>query len=188
MNASVPTYEKKNFIKWFLKNYQLKRREGVWILNYLLTDDHLLQHVHFVEEAHYCPRAIVMSSVESQDIPFCYYKGNVVTNDAEKSFHDLRMNNEERVYIQLNFPNSPPHMNYIAVLEDNPFIPKQSELAYYDEATSTAMLENSLYAFQQQKLYDEIDAALDAGDKELFLSLSNALQQLQLNRDKKDGM
>jgi uncharacterized protein YpiB (UPF0302 family) len=192
MASSVPTYEKKNFIKWFLKNYQLKRREGVWILNYLLTDDHLLEKVHFVEEAHYCPRAIVMSSVDSHGIPFRYYKGNVMTNDAEKSFHDLRMNGKDHVFIQLNFPNIPPHMNYIAVLEHNPHIPHQSVLTEHDRLTAEAMLDDSLYQYQQQKIYDEIDAALDVGDKELFLQLSNKLQQMQYavqnEREKKDGI
>ena len=60
LTYSVPLNEKKTFIRWFLKNFQLKRREGVWILNYLLSNDDLLEHVHFVDEAHYCPRAIVM--------------------------------------------------------------------------------------------------------------------------------
>jgi uncharacterized protein YpiB (UPF0302 family) len=191
MASSVSVYEKKNFIKWFLKNFQLKRREGVWILNYLLTDDRLLSNVHFVEEAHYCPRAIVMSSVDHQGIPFRYYKGNVMTNDAEKSFHDLRMNGHDQVYIQLNFPNVPPHMNYIAVLEQNPHMPRQLTITEHDRLTAESVLDDSLYKYQQQKLYDQIDAALDAGNKELFLQLSNELQDmqqvLQTNREKKEG-
>lgn len=190
MASSVPSFEKKIFIKWFLKNYQLKRREGVWILNYLLTDDRLLENVHFVEEAHYCPRAIVMSSVDSQGIPFRYYKGNIMTNDAEKSFHDLRMNGQDQVFIQINFPNIPPHMNYIAVLEQNPHIPHNALLTEHDRMVTERMLDDSLSQYQQQKIYDEIDAALDAGDKKLFLQLSVKLQQMQqqIDREKKDGI
>lgn len=151
----------------------------------------MLENVHFVEEAHYCPRAIVMSSVDSQGIPFRYYKGNIMTNDAEKSFHDLRMNGEDQVFIQLNFPNVPPHMNYIAVLEQNPHMPQQLVLTEYDRIMAETILDDSLYKYQQQKIYDEIDAALDAGDKELFLQLSNQLHLMQQiiedDKEKKDG-
>lgn len=151
----------------------------------------MLENVHFVEEAHYCPRAIVMSSVDSQGIPFRYYKGNIMTNDAEKSFHDLRMNGDDQVFIQLNFPNVPPHMNYIAVLEQNPHMPQQLVLTEYDRIMAETILDDSLYKYQQQKIYDEIDAALDAGDKELFLQLSNQLHLMQQiiedDKEKKDG-
>lgn len=43
MTASVSVVDKKAFVRWFLKNYQLKRRECVWILNYLLSNDDLLK-------------------------------------------------------------------------------------------------------------------------------------------------
>lgn len=99
MTSSVPIIDKKTFVRWFLKNFQLKRRECVWILNYLLSNDNLLENIHFVEEAHYCPRAIVMSSVDSNGVPFRFYKGNIMTSDAEKSFHDLRLHPNESMYI-----------------------------------------------------------------------------------------
>ena len=34
-----------------LNNYQLKQRECVWILNYLMSHDQLMHKVHFVEHA-----------------------------------------------------------------------------------------------------------------------------------------
>ena len=67
----------------------------------------LLQNVHFTDEAHYCPRAMVISTTKSESIPFRFYKGNLMTADAEKSFHDLRLHEDEKMYIQLNFPNQP---------------------------------------------------------------------------------
>ena len=47
-----------------------------------------------------------------------------MTSDAEKSFHDLRLNDKEDMYLQLNFPNIPPITEYLAVLEENPFMPE----------------------------------------------------------------
>ena len=91
MTAMVPVATKKEFVRWFLKRYKLKRRECVWILNYLLSHEQILQNVHFTDEAHYCPRAMIISTTKSESIPFRFYKGNLMTADAEKSFHDLRL-------------------------------------------------------------------------------------------------
>lgn len=179
MTSSIPILDKKAFIRWFLKNYQLKRRECVWILNYLLSNDRILENIHFVEEAHYCPRAIVMSSVESNGIPFRFYKGNVMTSDAEKSFHDIRLNPDESMYIQINFPNIPPHQTYLAALEENPYMPKYLHISEKDRVIAEQLLKNSMLAFQEEKILREIDEALDSGDKERFFELSNLLQVLK---------
>ena len=182
LTFSVPLHDKKLFIRWFLKNFQLKRREGVWILNYLLSNDELLENVHFVEDAHYCPRAIVMSTVDTTSIPFRFYKENIMTSDAEKSFHELRLNARQSMYLQLNFPNIPPDPLYLAVLEENPYVPKDRLISEKDRITAEKLLKNSLYNFQEQQLLNEIDEALDAGDKDRFFELSNLLQELKNSR------
>ena len=45
-----------------------------------------------------------------------------MTTDAEKSFHDIRLNRDEDIYIQLNFKSSFQNANYVAVLEENPYL------------------------------------------------------------------
>lgn len=179
MTSSIPIVDKKTFVKWFLKNFQLKRRECVWILNYLLSNDALLKNIHFVEEAHYCPRAIVMSTVDSQGVPFRFYKGNVMTSDAEKAFHDLRLYPEESMYIQINFPSIPPSSHYLVVLEENPYIPKNINTNEKDRLIVEEMLNDSVRAFQEEKILKEIDECLDNGDKERFYELSNLLHELK---------
>lgn len=179
MTASVSVVDKKAFVRWFLKNYQLKRRECVWILNYLLSNDDLLKRIRFVEEAHYCPRAMVMSTVDSTGVPFRFYKGNVMTADAEKSFHDLRLHEQEDMYIQLNFPNIPPSAQYLAVLEENPYMPETLLVSEKDRILAEELLSNSLLVFQEEKLLAQIDEALDRGDEARFYELSNLLQALK---------
>ena len=56
------------------------------------------------------------------------FKQNVMTTDAEKSFHDIRLNRDEDIYIQLNFKSSFQNANYVAVLEENPYLPKHIEV------------------------------------------------------------
>jgi len=179
MTASVSVLDKKEFVRWFLKKYQMKRRECVWILNYLLGHDELLEHIHFVEEAHYCPRAMVMSTTDSSGIPFRFYRGNIMTADAEKSFHDLRLHPDEEMFIQLNFPKVPPSREYLTVLEENPYMPNYLQISESDRQLAEEILQDSMKTFQEEALLKQIDEALDQNDKEKFYKLSALLNVIK---------
>lgn len=174
----VSVNEKKEFVRWFLNHYQLKRRECVWILNYLMSHDQLMKHVHFVEQAQYCPRGIIMSTHCVDDVPFRFYKENVMTTDAEKSFHDIRLNRNQDIYIQLNFKSSFSCAQYVAVLEENKFIPKHLQINEKDQQLAERFLEESILSFQKEKLLKQIDEALDQQDFEKFMHLSEQLNTL----------
>ncbi|MGY3714107.1 ReoY family proteolytic degradation factor [Sutcliffiella cohnii] len=178
MATPVSVNEKKEFIRWFLGNYQLKRRECVWILNYLMSHDQLMRKVHFVEQAQFCPRGLVMSTHCVDEVPFRFYKQNVMTTDAEKSFHDIRLNRDEDIYIQLNFRSAYHSPQYAAVLEENPFMPKNIQGNEKDRILAEKFLEESLNKFQREKLLRMIDDALDQQDKETFAKLTEQLKQL----------
>lgn len=185
MTASVSVGEKKQFVRWFLQSYKMKRRECIWILNYMLSNEELLEKTHFVEEAHYCPRAMVMSSTESKEIPFRFYKGNLMTADAEKSFHDLRLHPEDDLYLQLNFPNFPPSTLYLSVLEENPYLPKDAAVSEQDKALADQLMSESITVFREEALLKQIDEALDRDDRETFFRLSAMLQTMKTIQ--KDG-
>ncbi|TLS35900.1 ReoY family proteolytic degradation factor [Pseudalkalibacillus caeni] len=178
MSSSVSVVEKKDFLKWFLKNYQVKKRECVWLLNYLISDEVLMGNVHFVENAEFCPKALVISTHCVDNAPFRFYKQNIITTDPEKSFHDIRLNQNEPIYIQLNFKakNTSPH--YVAVLEENPFLPENmvadKKFAFWAEM----FLDESFASFKKEKLLKQIDEALDEKNQEVFLRLSEQLNEL----------
>ncbi|MBA9027800.1 uncharacterized protein YpiB (UPF0302 family) [Peribacillus huizhouensis] len=176
--APVSVNEKKDFIRWFLNHYQLKRRECVWILNYLMSHDQLMKKVHFVESAQYCPRGLIMSTHCVDEAPFRFYKSNIMTTDAEKSFHDIRLNRDEDIYIQLNFKSAYSSYHYAAVLEENPFMPKSTGSNERDKLMAERFLENSLATFQKERILKAIDKALDQNDKESFYSLTEELNKL----------
>ncbi|WP_017755568.1 ReoY family proteolytic degradation factor [Calidifontibacillus oryziterrae] len=178
MATPVSVNEKKEFVRWFLNHYQLKRRECVWILNYLMSHDQLLENVHFVEQAEYCPRGIIMSTHCVDDVPFRFYKENVMTTDAEKSFHDIRLNRDQDIYIQLNFRSAFSCAQYVAVLEENHFIPKHLQFNEQDQQLAQRFLEETIISFQKEKLQTEIDKAIDMQDIEEFMRLSEQLNQL----------
>ncbi|MRH42411.1 IDEAL domain-containing protein [Aquibacillus halophilus] len=179
MNTSVSIKEKKEFIRWFLSNYQLKRRESVWILNYLINHDSLLKNVHFIREARYCPRGIVISTHCSKDVPFRFYKNHIVTTDAEKSFHDIRLNRNDAIYIQLSFKNANQCPSYVAVLEENPFLPDDYFITEKDQKLAKELLDTSIFDYQRVILQLKIDNALDNRDENEFKKYSEQLYDLE---------
>ncbi|WP_264738397.1 ReoY family proteolytic degradation factor [Cytobacillus firmus] len=179
MATPVSVNEKKDFIRWFLNHYQLKRRECVWILNYLMSHDQLMEKVHFVEQAQYCPRGLIMSTHCVDEVPFRFYKENVMTTDAEKSFHDIRLNRDEEIYIQLNFHASNKAHQYAAVMEENPFMPKTLQINEKDRLIAERFLTESLEKFKREKLLELIDEALDKQDKKAFNILTQQLNKIE---------
>ena len=184
MATPVSVNEKKDFIRWFLNHYQLKRRECVWILNYLMSHDQLMEKVHFVEQAQYCPRGLIMSTHCVDKVPFRFYKENVMTTDAEKSFHDIRLNRDEDIFIQLNFLASNQAHQYAAVLEENPFVPKHLQVNEKDGIIAEQLLQRSIERFQREKLLQLIDEALDKQDRQAFRMLTEQLNNLTKSEPK----
>lgn len=183
MNAMVPVTAKKDFLRWFLKRYRLKRRECVWILNYLLSNEHLLTNVHFTDEAHHSPRAMIISTTEVDDVPFRFHKGTLMTADAEKSFHDLRLHPEEDMFIQLNFKNSHKCPEYASVAEENPYLPVDLQKKKSNQQLAEKLLEESFTSTTNDMLLKRIDEALDTGDRELFVSLTAMLNEMKKDKN-----
>lgn len=178
MPVKVSNEQKKELIRWFLNHHQLKRRESVWILNYIISREELLDKLHFVENASKCPKACVISAVCSEQVTFRYYKGSVMITDAEKAFHDIRLNRDQDLYLQLNFKSSNTCEKYIAVLEENPSVPSD----HIEDNTFTAEVEKFITTIekkqQKERLMQQIDEALIKNDKKSFMSLSEAYKKL----------
>ncbi|MDY0396569.1 ReoY family proteolytic degradation factor [Virgibacillus halophilus] len=179
MQTPISVNEKKIFIQWFLNQYQLKKRESVWILNYLINHDDILEHIHFVREAKLCPRSIIISSECSKEVPFRFYKNHIVTTDAEKSFHDIRLNREEDLFIEVHFKNDRQNAMYVSVLEENPFIPKEHTITPQDEQVANDILRFVLYEYKMKRIKELIDKALDERNSSEFLRLSQELSKLE---------
>ncbi|MFC7060444.1 ReoY family proteolytic degradation factor [Halobacillus seohaensis] len=178
MQTPISVNEKKEFVRWFLNHYQLKKRESVWILNYLMNHESLLTYVCFVEDVKLCPRGMEITAQGVKDPPFRFYKGQVMTNDAEKSFHDLRMNQEEPIYIQMNFENAHQCSMYALVLEENPYLPKDHYKNENDREEAEQLLSSSLLLYKKQQLEKRIDQSLQEGDQSEFNHLAKALVEV----------
>jgi uncharacterized protein YpiB (UPF0302 family) len=173
---NITATKKREFIKWFLNNYQLRRRESVWILNFLYSYEHLLEKVHFVENASKTPRGIIMATHCVDDVPLRYYKNGVMSTNAESCFHDIRLNRDQDVYIELNFKNKYNYKEYWDVLEENPF--EEPDTSEFEEQAAH-FLDYCLYEFRVERLKKQIDEAIDDGDKELFMKLTDELGKIK---------
>lgn len=168
--------EKKAFITWFIQNHQLKRRESLWILNYLLNHEVLLKNIHFVENIESTNRGIGLAALESSKESFVYYKEGKKFDDPEQAFHDLRLNWKENFYLEIFFEHSYQSLSAFGVLEDNPFetdeIGFDSELVELvdDSLAKLTLLERKKY------LLELIDAALIDKNEEKFNAYTEELK------------
>ncbi|WP_088102196.1 ReoY family proteolytic degradation factor [Halalkalibacter urbisdiaboli] len=178
MGNIIPVVEKKDFLRGFLKQYELKRRECAWLLNYLMSDDELMERVHFVEHAECTPKALIISAHGVETTPFSFHKYHHVTTDAEKAFHDIRLNHTEDIYIELHFLGAKAYPPYLAVLENNPYVPENKEIAQENEKLAEKFLDISLLTFKRSQLLAQIDKALDEKNEEKFTKLVLQLEEL----------
>ena len=178
---STPTLEeKRQFLKWFLMNHQLQRREALWILNYLLNHEFLLGHVHFVEQAAQTPKGLVFASVAQEQEPaFVFVKFGKQYDNPEQAFHEIRLNWQDHLYLELRFPNSYEVMQQYGILEENPYV---DEDEHNDRVQAVwQMVLESQKAQRKQFLLAQLDEALLSADKQQFDQLTEALAQLKKN-------
>ncbi|WP_018133262.1 ReoY family proteolytic degradation factor [Effusibacillus pohliae] len=178
MGEVINGAEKKYFIKWFLEKYELQNREAEWLLQYIASNDHILERVHFIDNFKNLPKTILISTKCVQMTPFKFYKNRRVTSDVEKAFLDIHNNPHEDIYIGLFFKDRSVSPEYAAVLETNP----QEEAKETDALVSLQaelILDQAVKIYRLSKLYEQIDRALDARDKEQFLKLTNELKQIE---------
>ncbi|PKR82465.1 ReoY family proteolytic degradation factor [Heyndrickxia camelliae] len=172
----VTVNEKKDFIRYFLNHYQLKRRESKWILEYIMKQDDLIEKLHFVDDIEGCQRAMLMSCHCVDTIPFKFFKNKSETIDAEKAFNDLRLYRDEDFYIKLNFNRKHTNSKYIRILEENPFMKEEDESP--DSGAAKDFLDYCLATFQREQLLKRIDEAIDNKKKKLFNKLVKELNEL----------
>ncbi|WP_176222207.1 ReoY family proteolytic degradation factor [Tuberibacillus sp. Marseille-P3662] len=179
MEQVISADQKRSFLKWFLSHYQLKNRECVWLLNYMASDEQLLNLMKFVEDVSDCPRAMVITDTNMDKQPFLYKKQQIETTQPEKAFHDIRMDQDAPIYIQLNFIAPFQSPAFVAVLEENPFYEDHRDIGNWYGEAARDVLEYAEQHFQKERLYHAIDQALDQGDSKAFHHLTRQLKDLQ---------
>ncbi|MFD2617633.1 YpiB family protein [Terrilactibacillus laevilacticus] len=177
MEQLISLEKKRKFLKWLIERRQLRSRETVWLLNYVMDEDDLLKIFRFVDNVQGLTRSIILSEKWTSSYPFVYIKHKVRTYDPERAFHDIRLNQEEPIYIQVNLSSHQPTDEFLAVMEESPNVDIYIHHRYGDYVEQ--ILSTAEVSFQKRKLDVEINKALDQFDKGKFEELSMALAELK---------
>ena len=180
MESTVTNKEKQDFIRWILRNHQLKCRECVWILNYIMEDKKLLNNIRFVENVRYCPKGMIMTTEGIKGgIAFAWLSKGEETRDADYAFRQLKSKDSDKtIYIEVRFPDKASCDLYWSVLEENPFSLNNKEVDNKISRYAEQVLNDSLLEFRRNKILKDIDLALDNKDEEMFNELTTILLKL----------
>lgn len=180
MNINVQ--EKKKFLNWLVSTVSFSRREVSWVLNYLANHEAILNNVHFVEGAALTDRGLSVRSTEIGGEPFVLTIAEQTFFDIDQIFHEIRMNWKKPLYLECLFPDAWSHAFYLAVLEDNPN-------DRWNDHLDQEMAENVQRFFSEEEtqtkidtLYRQIDMALEDGDRDAFLALSDEVNRYLLQQ------
>ncbi|MBO0440968.1 hypothetical protein DOK67_0002696 [Enterococcus sp. DIV0212c] len=175
----VNVSDKKEFLVWLVNNISFSQREVLWILNYLINHEAILNNVHFIEQADKAARGLKVTSREMEEEPIRLFLSGKVFTDTDQIFHEIRMNWKEALYIECVFDGSWQNSQYLSILEDNPY-------ARWNEQVSEEVVEsiNNFFAHEEKQakidlLYSQIDLALEDNNYDAFLELTDELNHLK---------
>ncbi len=172
MQLPVSIQAKKYFLHWFISSYHINSEEINWFLEDLLEDEQALLNIHFVSNIEHCPKGIIISTKETNNASFIFFKGAIQTEDVYTAYHELHLYNEEAFYVQIDFPERERHPLYQYVLEE------EKNQSAKDSQSANELLHFLLIKGKHNYLQGKIDRALESGDKQSFLHYSNQLKLL----------
>lgn len=175
--------DKINFLDWVIVHSIFTRREAYWLLTYLKDHPAILENVHFVEHADKTPRGIIFEQSSHPDACFALYKHDEKVTDHEKIFHDIRLNWQKELYIEVKLATTQTNQLYMSILEDNPFAPWNKEMTQDLIQKVTNNIEELTTEQHVIGLLNAIDEALDKDDMAMFLKLSKTYQELIQRRN-----
>src|SRR5690625_314827 len=170
MHTPVSIYAKKQFLQWFIAHYPPNAQEINWFLEDLIEDERALFYLHFVRHIENCPKGIIISTQTFDDLSFLFFKGSVQTSDVYTAYHEFHLYNEEKFYIQVNFPQQLYHPLYEAVLEEEDILLEK------DKIQAETLLQHLLEQGKKDLLKHEIDKALDNSDNKKFIIYTEQLK------------
>ncbi|MED1863291.1 YpiB family protein [Fictibacillus nanhaiensis] len=168
----ITTEMKKEFVKWLLNTYQLAQKEHTWLLNYLSSTNEQLEKVHFVDvfEDTHKKRIILHTNCSHKPGHFEFNLNGNILGEPEKTFHNIRRNPEEHVFVKLIYRDKAQSMEWGDICEAYS-TPKFTGF----EVAAQLILDQSFETFNIMQLQKEIDNALETGDKALFMKLTDQL-------------
>ncbi len=179
MSNWVSTTEKRQFIKWFLDNHQLKHKDARMVLEYILQHHHILENLSFTEKIRLNEKTIVISTMHSDEPGFIYYYNQKKTDDISKTLGSFMSNPAEKTNIILHFYGKQSNHRYLQLVEPSTDSFKRYKQFQQDAKEADSLLDKVLLEQEMNILKLQIDRALDQNDKQTFTRLVARLQELK---------
>jgi uncharacterized protein YpiB (UPF0302 family) len=177
--VEITTSDKRLFLNWLVNHVSFKRREVLWILNYLANHETILKNVHFVENVQATTRGLKVVDIKSTEEPIMLFIEQQTFTDTDQIFHEIRMHWNKPLYMECVFPDSWQVESYLQVLEDNPFAKWNDSIPEEVIQSIEQFFEEEELTSQIAKLNSQIDQALEAGDKDNFIVLTDEVNRLK---------
>lgn len=173
--------KKKEFIRVLLSEYVFKRREVVFLLNFMYQNEDILEKTHFVDDPENLNNVLIMKTRGSKtDEPdFNFIADDEIILDVEEAFKFIKDNKERDYYVVIIAKNLFDFESYVEVLEENS---KANLPAEYGEIADE-IIEKIQKDFQIKYIREKIDEAIDNNDREAFLKYSNELNKYYAAQD-----
>ncbi|MGX5634685.1 YpiB family protein [Bacillus thuringiensis] len=155
--SKVSVEKKLEFIEWVVENLDRKIRRGFASL-VTFSDERFINRIHFVENASKYPYGIEVTAACAGGKASAFYTPHGVFNSLTAPYEHF-VENEDPIYIQINFREKYENVQYLDVLEDD-----ECSLQTYLDGEDHDEIENLL----TKQL---IDYALDMKDEALFKKL-----------------
>lgn len=184
----IDVREKKNFLTWMVNHVSFSRREVFWILNYLANHEAILSNVHFAEGANFADRGLQISDLSVEGEPMKLFLQGKEFTDTDQIFHEIRLNWKKPLYVECIFENAWQTREYLSILEDNPFSSGDSSVSEEDTELIERYFQEKEEEAKLKMLYAQIDQALEDGDRDAFLKLSDEVnRKILLQTQKKSN-
>lgn len=176
----IDVKDKKFFLNWLVNHVSFKQREILWILNYLANHEAILKNVRFVEKADETERGIQIRDASFSGNSLVLFLKGKTFSDSEQIFHEIRLNWKDTLYLECLFEDSWQNSLYLSILEDNPYAPWNDQVSSEIRNEIDAYFRQLEVKGQQELLYHQIDQALEKGDHDAFIELTEELNRLKI--------
>ncbi len=174
--------EKRKFLRWVVDAVRLKKGNARSFLDWLADHGDQVARLRFIDEGvQFCPTGLVISASGQPSFGFKLHhkEREYSTVNINEAVSWLRNNTDTEIFIQINFPEKYRIKEAIAVMEQNPHIPESESSENRFKRVAEKVAETSLNVFHTKAIREEIDKALDKGDKAKFEELTAELVKLE---------
>jgi uncharacterized protein YpiB (UPF0302 family) len=175
----ISNWAKKNFLFWFVENYQLQPVGSRQILLQLAEKEPLLSQVHIVLDGSYLRPLLVVSTEGAGMPPFLLKTFDSTVTDCSIILSRLTLLEESPIYLTLYFPDRATCEPHQAVVEEDPIsldsTRAQQILIDFELSLWSATFKREM---ERAELMSQIDQALDERNKRKFQRLVKKLNSL----------